>query len=121
MFLLKQVKGKPSWWGALQVQMTNSFFYLSLYNTMALTITVWYTAGHEIAQKYAPWFNFWLFLAFGFVGWCLLMFVDYKFLLPARTGFINLQSCKHQNPAMEALERLEADVLKIKQRLAIGK
>lgn len=105
--------------GALQVQLTNSFFYMSLYTTVALTFTFWYTAGYQIAERYAPWLSFWMFVGICFLGLMVLMYLDYRFMYPIRAKFINEQTCKHENPAMDSLRKLEADISQIKKELGL--
>lgn len=105
--------------GAFQVQITNSFFYLSLVNTTLLAVTVWYAAGSALAQKYAPWFTIWMFLSLGLVLLLSLMLLDYKFIYPSRQSFLNKQSYKHVNPAVADLHEILADLKAIKEKLGI--
>jgi len=105
---MKQVK-IPSWFGAIQVQLINSFFYLGLLNSVMLSITLWATAGPSV-QQVLPWANYWLFLLIGLTLVITVMLLDYKFMYPTRTAFLNIQSCKHTNPAMQ-------EILSISKRL----
>lgn len=119
MSLLKQSKVLPAWLGAVLVQVQNSFFYVGLFNTVMLAITLWYTAGYEIAAQYAPWVSLWLFIALGIVFWLALIGLDYKFFYPIRQRFLNEQACKHPNPAMDSLNRLEQGMAEIKKELGL--
>ena len=117
----------PRWLGAFQVQLTNSFFYISVLNTVLLSSTFWKSWGYEIAKQYAPWMNFWMFLGCGALLMMLLMLMDYQLVYPVRQAFLNEQSCKHENPAMDALNRIEErqkqqeqDMKKVKIRLGVG-
>lgn len=115
---MKQSRFIP-WLGGFLVQLTNSFFYVTALNTGMIIITFWYTSGSIIANKYAPWMTLWHFFAICLVVIGAIMFFDYKYMYPSRQGFLNAQACKHPNPAMESLIRLESDVEKIKKRLGI--
>ena len=105
--------------GFVQVQISNSLFYLSLVNTLMLGFTFWYTSGSIIANKYAPWFTLWMFLSLGVVFMVLVMIFDYKVMYPSRQGFISRQAYKHVNPAVADLQQIKKDLKKIKDRLEI--
>jgi hypothetical protein len=68
-------------------------------------------------------------------GWLgTAMVIDYKFVYPARQSFLNVQSCKHENPAMdlmiatnkkqiaisEQMDKLALDMEAVKRKLDIG-
>lgn len=120
MNLFKQSKNntKFHWLGAVQVQITSTFFYVSVVNTILLAITFWYTAGYRI-QRFVPWANIWIFLGSAIVLFLIVMIIDFKFILPARQAFQNEQACKHENPAMDSLNRIEADLKLIKKEMGI--
>ena len=101
------------------VQLTNSLFYITLLNTLMLALTFWYTTGYEIASKYLPWVNVGIFLAVVALVNVIVAVLDYVLIYPSRQGFINEQACKHPNPAMESLVRLEADMAKVKAKLGV--
>lgn len=92
----------PKWIGLLQVELTNSFFYFGLINTVMLSITLWALVGPSL-QARVPWVSYWCFLGVGLVGLVILLVVDFVFFYPARLRVINEQSCKHDNPAMQEL------------------
>lgn len=102
---MQQVK-IPGWVGVIQVQLTNSFFYISLLNTSMLSIALWALIGPSI-QEVCPWARFWMLILVGVFVVSGVMVLDYKFMYPVRQAFINEQACKHTNPAMELL--LEMD------------
>lgn len=102
---MQQVK-IPSWVGIIQVQLTNSFFYIALLNTAMLSVTLWATAGPSI-QAVLPWARFWMLALIGIVVVSGVMVLDYKFMYPVRQAFINEQACKHTNPAMELLLKMD--------------
>lgn len=116
----------PFWMGAVQVQFTNSLIYVSVYNTIALSLTFWYAAGYQMAQEYAPWFSLWLYLTVLVACFAVTLFIDYKFMFPARIKYVNEQTCRHENPAMDKLREIEnqldrqhQDIQKIKRTLGV--
>lgn len=111
----------PSWLGAIQVQLSNTSLYDSVVNSLMLVATFWFTSGYPMTQRYAPWFQMWMLFAFFVIYKSAAMWVDYKFMLPSRMAFNNTQSCKVENPAMEALRDLQADMKLIKEKLEITK
>ena len=114
---MKQVK-IPSWFGAIQVQLTNSFFYISLINTAMISVTLWAATGPSV-QRVIPWASYWLFLLIGFIVVITIMLLDYKFMYPTRSAFLNIQSCKHTNPAMEELLKISERLTAIEEKLGI--
>lgn len=109
--LTRQV-GFRRWLGAILVQWQQSMAYLALYSTTMILMSLWSTWG-KFAQAYAPWLNFPLFMLIGGLGGVSLVtlvgFLDYKFMYPSRQAFLNEQACKHENPAMDSLFRIEAN------------
>jgi len=110
---MKQTK-MPSWFGAIQVQLTNSFFYISLINTVMLSVTLWAATGPSI-QRVCPWASYWLFILIGIIIVITIMLLDYKFMYPTRQAFLNEQACKHTNPAMELLIVMDKKLDEIKE------
>ncbi len=106
---MKQVR-IPGWAGAIQVQLTNSFFYVSVSSIVIQSLTLWTVAKEDILAV-VPWANYWLLLGIGVIILIAIMLADYKFMYPTRMAFLNEQSCKHSNPAME-------EILSISRRLA---
>lgn len=119
--LLKQSKSMPAWVGALQVQISNSMFYLSLISTGMMVLTFWYTAGYQIQQTYLLWLDLWIFILVVIAVLIMVMILDYTFVYPARQKFLNIQSCKHENPAMIEILELRKEVSDIKRLLEDGK
>lgn len=116
---MQQVK-IPSWVGAIQVQLTNSFFYIALLNTAMLSVTLWATTGPSI-QAVWPWARFWMLILIGVIVVCGVMILDYRFMYPVRQAFINIQACKHTNPAMEILVNINGRIDRIEKHLGIEK
>lgn len=102
---MQQVK-IPSWVGAIQVQLTNSFFYVSAISLGMQATTLWAVAGPSIQAVWPP-ARFWMLVLLAFGVLCLIMVLDYKFIYPVRQAFINEQACKHTNPAMELLLKMD--------------
>lgn len=115
---MKQTKFMPKL-GFIQVQITNSLFYVSIANTLMLSLTFWYTSGSIIAAKYAPWLTMWMFLSVSIVLLAIVMILDYKLMYPSRQGFISTQAYIHANPAVTDLKEIKKDLGKIKEKLGI--
>ncbi len=114
---MNQVK-IPTWIGVVQVQLTNSFFYISLINTLMLSITMWANVGPSIQEVWAP-ASYWMMLVIGFIVVCTIMLLDYKFMYPVRQAFVNEQACKHENPAMEEILSISSRMAAIEEKLGI--
>ncbi len=108
---MKQVK-IPGWAGAIQVQLTNSFFYVSVFSIVIQSLTLWTVAKEDIIEM-VPWANYWLFLGMSLLFLITIMLVDYKFMYPTRQAFLNEQACKHANPAMALLWSMDKKLDKI--------
>jgi hypothetical protein len=106
----------PNWVGILQVQLTNSFFYITLLNSGLLSLTAWAAIGPSL-QGVIPWARFWMFGILAFFIVSIVMFLDYKFVYPTRQRFINEQACKHTNPAMEELWKISKQLNELEKRL----
>lgn len=89
--------------GGVLVQIQNSMFYLNLISTGMMLLTFWYTAGYQIQQEYMNWLTIYWFALIIVAIFLIVMLVDFNFILPSRQAFLNEQSCKHENPAMEAI------------------
>ena len=117
--LLNQVKASA--WSmrlaALQVQFNASLIYLNLWSTAMLALTFWHTTGGELSAKYAPWMNIGVFALCWLVWMLFVMWFDYKFVLPARQGFMNVQAVKHENPAMALMEEMRKTQLEIQKNM----
>ena len=110
---MRQVKIEPGF-GEVQVQITNSFFYLSVVNSIMQSVTLWATAGPSI-QRVIPWASYWLFISLGAILVITVMVLDYKFMYPTRQAFLNTQACKHTNPAMELLWEMDKKLDELKE------
>jgi len=116
--LFKQSKILPTWSGGFLIQLQQSLVYVGICNIVMIAITMWYTAGYEITQKYLPSISIWHFLILLMSGWLTVMFIDYKFLHPARQRYMNKQVAKHKNPAMELLQKVDRDNEDIRKGIA---
>lgn len=113
---LKQYQGIP-WVGALQVQISNSMLYVSAINTFMLAMTFWYTTGSPLTSQYAPWIHFWTFAGIVILVMLTVMLLDYKYLYPARLGFTNRQTYKHDNPAVDDLKLIKEKQRDLEEKL----
>jgi hypothetical protein len=116
--ILKQ-SGTVEWLGALQVQVSNSMFYMSMVSTGMMILTFWYTAGYQIQQQYLKWLTLGWFIAFVVVLFGLVMFIDYKWILPSRMAFVNKQAYKHENQAMDEILAIHKEIKEIEKKLGI--
>jgi len=107
--------------GAAQVQVTNSLFYLTIANSAMLVLTYWSTAGVSIAATYVPWMGLPEFVAIGFVGFLFLMLFDLTVMYPHRQAFLNKRAYVYRNPAVEDLQTLKADTVKLKADMVLIK
>ena len=107
--LFRQNKSLPNWLGGFLIQLQQSLVYVGIFNIVMLAITMWYTAGYEIVNKYLPAVNIGHFLIVIASGWLIIIFVDYKYLTPTRLRYQNRQVAKHKNPAMELLQKVDRD------------
>jgi type III secretory pathway component EscU len=113
---LNQIK-IPKWIGAFQVQVTNSMFYLSLFNTAMLMVTFWFTSGYQVSERYLSFMNLWLFLILVIVLFAIIAIIDYKFIYPSRQAFVNEQACKHENPAMNELAAIRSELKELREEI----
>ena len=125
--LFKQSSLLPTWMGGLLIQMQMSLVYVAIANIVMLAVTMWYTSGYQVAQEYLPFFTIRHFLGLGVVCWGLIIFVDFKFIAPAKQRFLNRQAAKHKNPILELIEKMDKDnkevrkdIVEIKEALNIG-
>lgn len=103
--------------GAIQVQAQGSMFYVSLLMFFINTTTFWYTAGYQITLVHFQWFEMWMLYVLLVVVLVIVGFIDWKFVLPSRQNFVNEQACKHDNPAMDSLRRIEEKLTELEKRL----
>jgi hypothetical protein len=119
MRILNQSIKRPLWVGAIQVQISNTMFYMNMVSMGMMLLTFWYTAGYQIQQASLHWLTLGWFVLFIVLLFGLVMLIDYKWIYPARQAFYNEQACKHNNPWMDEIIKLEGDMKKIKAKLGI--
>jgi len=115
---VKQARARPIL-GAIQVQLQSSMFYVSFVLFLLNSTTFWYVAGYQLAQKYAPWVTIEVMYAGFVVLLAFVGFIDWKFILPARMAFNNIQGCKTTNPFMDRMDEVQEDLRSIKEKLGI--
>jgi hypothetical protein len=80
-------------------------------------MTFWATYGQEAARMYAPWFGQLHLVGVGIGFIVVVMLLDYIFVYPSRQAFLNEQSCKHENPAMDSLYRIEVKLADLENQI----
>jgi len=105
--------------GALQVQVQNSMFYLSLMNATLLALTFWSTTGTGLMSERVPWMGTIEFFGFVVLLLIIIMLLDYKVMYPHRQAFLSKQSYIHKNPAVYDLQKLIKDMARVKEALGI--
>ena len=116
--LFRQNKSLPNWLGGFLIQLQQSLVYVGIFNIVMLAITMWYTAGYEIVQKYLPAVNIGHFLIAIASGWLTIIFINYKYLTPTRLRYQNRQVAKHKNPDMKLLQKIDRDNANIRKDIA---
>ena len=86
-----------------------SLIYVGIANITMMAITMWYTSGHLIAEQYLPFVTIRHFLAFGAFCWMVVIFIDFKYIAPARQKWMNRHAAKHKNPILELLQKVDKD------------
>ena len=108
-----------SFLGAVQVQYSNSMTYVSVASVTMMALTFWATAGMSIIGSVFPWMGAREFLGFVALGLICVMVFDRFVMYPHRQAFLNKQSYRYENPAVEDLHKLLSDMKKIKKALGI--
>lgn len=116
--LFKQSQRLPTWMGGFLTQLQMTLIYVGIANIVMIAITMWYTSGHLIVKEYLPFFTIRHFLCLGVLCWGILIFIDYKFVAPAKQRYLNRQVAKHKNPTLELLKRVDRDNKKMSKDIA---
>ena len=111
--LLKQNKLLGLWPGALLTQFGNSLMYLTVFNTLMIAVTAWYTT----LSTFLP-FPFWVFVGVIVVAELVVMVLDYKFIQPSRVAYTNLQGWQHQNLSREQFKGVRTEIQELKDELS---
>ena len=116
--VFKQSQKLPTWIGGFLIQLQMSIVYVGIANIVMIAITMWYTSGHLIAEEYLPFVTLRVFLLFGAACWGMLIFLDYKYIAPAKQRHLNRQAAKHKNPVYELVEKIDKDNEEIRKDIA---
>jgi hypothetical protein len=88
--------------------------------TSALNAATFFAVVQFYIHQFASWVTFPMFFAALIICVLLLLLIFYKFIYPSYYTFLNKQTYIHNNPAMEKLEELEANQLKIMKHLGLN-
>ena len=116
--VFKQSQKLPTWIGGFLIQLQMSIVYVGIANIVLIALTFYYTSGHIIAKEYLPFVTLRVFLIFGVVCWGMLIFLDYKYIAPAKQRHLNRQAAKHKNPVYELVEKIDKDNEEIRKDIA---
>jgi hypothetical protein len=111
-------KAFPTWVGGLQIQVQACLVYISIWNTVMIAFTFWYTVGPTI-KTFAPWASLKLFVLLAFLIYAVVLVLDYRHQLPARMAFISKNSYEHKNPAVKDLKQVLENSEEILSRIQV--
>ncbi len=89
----------PVWIGAVKAQFGRAQFYANI----AILIFSMIGARTQLLSWF-PWLNFGLLLLLFVLLYCLIMVLDYVFILPSEMVYLNHQGLMHKNRAMDVLD-----------------
>ena len=94
------------WLGGLKDLASRAVFYLSLLNFVQISATFYYITLKPNYQQYFSWLSFGLY--FGVLAFLTLvvMFLEYKFIIPSMYTFLNRQEYSHQNLLRQDLKKI---------------
>ena len=108
--ILKQSDTLPTWIGAIFTQIQMSLMYVGIGNIFMLAVTMWYTAGHDLAARYAPFITaVWQVLIIVIVVWGTVILLNWKYVIPAKQRHMNDQVVVHANPSWDLLQAIEKE------------
>jgi len=92
--------------------------YLSVINFALIAPTAYAVLKPSIVDI-VPWMSFGVFMGI-LVGLVLvIMFLEYKFMMPSHIAFLSGQKYKHENPFREDLEEANERLKRIEKKLGI--
>lgn len=107
------------WLGFTYSQTFNTMAYLNIFMAGINMLTFWHTTMVQTRPDYLAWITLPIFIGLVFVGFWLVGFIDYKFVMPARVSFSNRQFFRHDNPLLGELERQREIERRIAAKLGI--
>jgi len=115
-----------TFFGAAQVQYTQSMQYISIASNVMLALTFWATAGLAMIGHWFPWMGAKEFLGCAAIGLISVMLFDKFILYKYRQDYLNRRAWDAKNPAKDAITQiiedvsvLKKDIEKIKQALGV--
>ena len=115
--LAKQYNLGP-WLGGLKDLASRAIFYLSLLNFVQISATFYYITLKPSYQQTIPWVNFGLYFGILLSLVLIVMFLEYKFVIPSMYTFLNRQEYLHQNLIRKDLKGVGARLGKIEKALS---
>lgn len=117
--LLKQAKPRL-WLGGFQVQLSQSMAnYMIYFNLSFMGLMFWHTTAAPWLRQYYPGAVLWMFVLFMVLILTSLMLLDRKLAYPSRQAYLNRQTYKHANPAVDDLRELKKNLKKLMKELGI--
>lgn len=104
--------------GAMVSLVSYTAFWISLMNFVLVSLIAYNTTIKTIVWEFAPWFNFWWYLAFIAVVVLIIMVIEYKVIIPSRQRFLSGQEYAHESPIRRDLESLKEDNMELRKELA---
>ena len=125
--LFKQSQILPTWIGAIFVQLQQTLMYVGIANIFMIAVTLWYTAGHDLAARFVPFITaVWQVLIILVLAWAMVILINWKYIIPAKQRHTNSQAVVHENPMVTTLNKLAEkqdmmckDMIEIKTKLGI--
>jgi len=112
----KQYSTGP-WLGGLKDLASRAVFYLSLLNFIQISATFYYITLKPNYQWFLPWVSFGAYFGILMFLVLIVMFLEYKFVIPSTYMFLNRQEYLHQNLIRKDLRRLQEKLERIEKKL----
>lgn len=92
--------------------------YLSMINFALIAPTAYAVLKPSIIGL-IPWMSFGVFMGILVSIVLVIMFLEYKFMMPSHIAFLSGQKYKHENPFREDLEEANKRLKRIEKKLGI--
>ncbi len=107
--LAKQYNLGP-WLGGFKDLASRTMIYVSVLSFTQISATFWYTTLQPAISKDVPWLSFGLYFTTLVLGVLVIMFIEYKFILPSSYTFLNKQEYLHKNLIRQDIEEVMKEV-----------
>ena len=101
-----------SWLGAIRTQVASAQFYMGVVQLFLIAV-----AAIRTIQEWLPWLTFPMLLGALVVFYGVVMVFDYVFILGPVLSFTAHQTYKHDNPIVDDIKQIKADVKAIKEAI----